>query len=175
MSKVKKWVAFIVMVCLLTTIMPVNAFADSTTGSPICGMEEGTNHTHTEACYQNDTSTDTDNVRNTTTYQVSSADGFNQAIQNITNSQETEAVIEITQDISGVLFVGVADKKITLKSTEGNKFEFSVVGSNILGDITLDNVSAKLSLKTYANGHTFETTERFSISDKTVSYYGNHG
>ncbi len=175
MSKVKKWVAFIVMVCLLTTIMPVNAFADSTTESPICGMEEGTNHTHTEACYQNDTSTDTDNVRNTTTYQVSDADSFNTAIQSITSSKETEAVIEITQDISGVSFVGVADKKITLKSTDENKFEFSSVGSNIVGDITLDNVSAKLSLKIYANGHTFETTERFSISDKTISYYDVKG
>lgn len=159
-------------------------------GEYICGLEESEGHIHTEECYESEeveeseTPQEQDEPENTinllnapsrTVYRVSSADEFNRAIEYITNSEEAEAIIEISQDISDVSFVGVKGKKVTLKSTEDKQFEFLSVGSSLVGDITLDNVSAKLALKMYANGHTFETTERFSISKKTISYYRVEG
>ena len=76
------------------------------------------------------------------TYEVSSGDELTTALEQIENSQDTEATIVLTADIgTNVKFVGAANKSITVKSTDGQKYALTL-GSELVGDITLDNVKA---------------------------------
>lgn len=53
MLKRKKWLAFLLVVCMLLTAMPVSAFADTGSGDErtlVCGLEESAGHTHDESC-----------------------------------------------------------------------------------------------------------------------------
>lgn len=167
MSKVKKWVAFIVMVCLLTTIMPVNAFADSTTGSPICGMEEGTNHTHTEACYQEGTS-----LNVSQSFEVSDKETYEKAINDITASQDKEFEIVLTKDFKqadGIEpFMGIENKHVTLKSMNDECYSiYTGPTCSLEGDVTFDNVKPS-SGTFYANGHLLETTRKCQLSASKI-------
>lgn len=100
---------------------------------------------------------------NGNTYKVSTADELKNALEQIENSQETEATIVLNADIeSNVKFVGVSDKSITVKSTEGQKYALTL-GNYLEGDITIDNV--KVSSGTlYCNGHRTIFTENCDFS-----------
>lgn len=100
---------------------------------------------------------------NGNTYEVSTSDEFNNALEQIKNNQDTEATIILTADIgSNTKFVGATDKSITVKSTAGKKYTLSL-GSNLEGDITIDNV--KVSSGTlYCNGHRTIFTENCEFS-----------
>ena len=97
------------------------------------------------------------------TYEVSTDDEFNNVLKQIKNSQETEATIILTANIGNkTKFVGVVDKTITVKSTEGQKYALSL-GNYLEGDITIDNV--KVSSGTlYCNGHRTIFTEKCDFS-----------
>ena len=97
------------------------------------------------------------------TYEVSTDDEFNNVLEQIKNSQDTEATIILTANIGNkTKFVGVVDKTITVKSTEGQKYALSL-GNYLEGDITIDNV--KVSSGTlYCNGHRTIFTEKCDFS-----------
>ena len=99
------------------------------------------------------------------TYEVSTADEFKNVLEQIKNSQETEATIILTADIdNNTKFVGVVDKTITVKSTEGQKYALTL-GSELVGDVTLDNVKATAGTL-YCSGYKTIFTEscEFTIS-----------
>ena len=100
---------------------------------------------------------------NGNTYEVSTSDEFNNALEQIKNNQDTEATIILTADIgSNTKFVGATDKSITVKSTEGQKYTLTL-GNYLEGDITIDNV--KVSSGTlYCNGHRTIFTENCNFS-----------
>lgn len=100
---------------------------------------------------------------NGNTYEVSTSDEFNNALEQIKNNQDTEATIILTADIgSNTKFVGATDKSITVKSTEGQKYALTL-GNYLEGDITIDNV--KVSSGTlYCNGHRTIFTENCDFS-----------
>ena len=100
---------------------------------------------------------------NGTEYSVSDTEEFNAAVQNITNAAETKATIIFTSDKINVNnFAGIADKHVTLKSTEGKTFEITNMGTSLIGDMTFDNIKCyNANSKLYANGHRFETTAGF--------------
>lgn len=110
---------------------------------------------------------------NGNTYEVSTSDEFNNALEKIENSQETEATIILTADIGNkTSFVGVADKSITVKSTEGQKYAL-VLGSELVGDITLDNIKATAGTL-YCSGHRTIFTENCDFTISGTLYGGGN-
>ena len=99
------------------------------------------------------------------TYKVSSADELTRVLEQIGKSQETEATIVLNADIGNdVKFVGVVNKSITVKSTDGQKHALTL-GSELVGDITLDNVKVTAGTL-YCSGYRTIFTENceFTIS-----------
>ena len=95
------------------------------------------------------------------------------ALEEIKNSQETEATIVLSANIgSDVKFVGVADKSITVKSTEGQKYALTL-GSELVGDITLDNVKASAGTL-YCSGHRTIFTENCEFTISGTLYGGGN-
>ena len=96
------------------------------------------------------------------TYEVSTADEFKNVLEQIKNSQETEATIMLSSNIdSSVEFSGVQGKTITLQSKDDNKYSFNLA-KQIQGNIILENVRlAEKETDIYANGHRFETANTF--------------
>ena len=97
-------------------------------------------------------------------YEVGDDAGFAAAKAAIETSDAAEAIIEFTADNVNVGgFAGVAGKRVTLRSAEGQKFTLAGMGTDLVGDLTLDNVRCwGVNTKVFANGHRFETTEGFS-------------
>lgn len=104
-------------------------------------------------------------------YSVSNAVEFNRAITDIGSSNGNEFEIILENDLSGVAFAGVADKHVTLKSTEGNKFSISLA-TELVGDITVDNVKASAG-NLYCSGHKTIFTENSELTAGTVFGGGN--
>ncbi|MCU6747538.1 MULTISPECIES: SHIRT domain-containing protein [Lachnospiraceae] len=105
------------------------------------------------------------------TYEVSSGDELTTALEQIENSQETEATIVLTADIgTNVKFVGAANKTITVKSTDGQKYALTL-GSELVGDITLDNVKASAETL-YCSGHRTIFTENCEFTISGTLYGG---
>ncbi|MRX83239.1 InlB B-repeat-containing protein, partial [Eggerthella guodeyinii] len=109
-------------------------------------------------------------------YEVGDDAGFAAAKAAIETSDAAEAIIEFTADNVNVGgFAGVAGKRVTLRSAEGQKFTLAGMGTDLVGDLTLDNVRCwGVNTKVFANGHRFETTEGFEgTGGKAVaSLYG---
>ncbi|MEG0177525.1 InlB B-repeat-containing protein [Anaerorhabdus sp.] len=97
-------------------------------------------------------------------YSVKDHNEFNTAVSLIEQSSTVEATILLTTDnIDVAEFSGIVGKKITIKSSDGNSFSLLNMGTNLKGDLVLDNIKAYNSYSSiYANGHLFETTEFFS-------------
>ncbi|WP_373154060.1 immunoglobulin-like domain-containing protein [Clostridium sp. AUH-JLR23] len=97
------------------------------------------------------------------TYEVSTDDQLKSVLKQIEENQDAEATIVLTADIGDqTKFVGVANKSITVKSTEGQKYALTL-GNYLEGDITIDNV--KVSSGTlYCNGHRTIFTENCDFS-----------
>ena len=105
------------------------------------------------------------------TYEVSSGDELTTALEQIENSQDTEATIVLTADIgTNVKFVGAANKSITVKSTDGQKYALTL-GSELVGDITLDNVKASAGTL-YCSGHRTIFTENCEFTISGTLYGG---
>lgn len=112
-------------------------------------------------------------ISNGTTYEVSTVDELQNALEEIKNSQETEATIVLSANIgSNVKFVGVADKSITVKSTEGQKYALTL-GSELVGNITLDNVKASAGTL-YCSGHRTIFTENCEFTISGTLYGGGN-
>ena len=91
-------------------------------------------------------------------YEASNAEEFRNTLEQIGNSQETDATIVLTADIGdNVEFVGVADKSITVKSKDNQKYALTL-GGELVGNVTLDNVKIKAGTL-YCNGHRTVFTE----------------
>lgn len=107
------------------------------------------------------------------TYEVSTADDLKNALEEIEKSQDTEATIILTADIGNkAAFVGVADKSITVKSTEGQKYTLAL-GSELVGDITLDNVKTAAGTL-YCSGHRTIFTENCDFTISGTLYGGGN-
>ena len=105
------------------------------------------------------------------TYEVASGDELTNALEKIENSQDTEATIVLTADMgTNVNFVGVAKKSITVKSTDGQKYALTL-GSELLGDITLDNVKASAGTL-YCSGHRTIFTDNCEFTITGTLYGG---
>lgn len=110
---------------------------------------------------------------NGNTYEVSTSDEFNNALEQIKNNQDTEATIILTADIgSNTKFVGATDKSITVKSTEGQKYALTL-GSELVGDITLDNVKTAAGTL-YCSGHRTIFTENCDFTISGTLYGGGN-
>ena len=99
------------------------------------------------------------------TYEVSTDDQLKSVLKQIEENQDAEATIVLTADIGNqTKFVGVANKSITVKSTEGKKYALTL-GSELVGNITLDNVKAAAGTL-YCSGYQtiFTNNCEFSIS-----------
>ncbi len=136
MSKVKKWVAFIVTVCLLTTIMPTAVLADSTIQSK--GTVEQ--------------------------YVVNSRDELNYALQKISEMEGENAEIILSANItlSDEIF-GVKGKHITVSSSGTSQYTLSSGDNDIYltGDVTFENVKIKAQ-SFFAQGYTVEFGENYT-------------
>ena len=99
---------------------------------------------------------------NENTYEVSTADELKNVLEQIKNSQDTEATIVLSSNIdSSVEFSGVQEKTITLQSKADNKHSFNLA-KQIQGNIILENVRlVEKETDIYANGHRFETANTF--------------
>lgn len=113
---------------------------------------------------------------NITKYAVDSDDSFQDAINQIESSLDTEAIVEFSCDCNLSGFSGVSDKKIILKSSEGTTYSLAELGGSLKGDLVLDNVRAFSSnQRVYANGHYFETTDRYAGTlngNPLAAFYG---
>lgn len=110
---------------------------------------------------------------NGNTYEVSTSDEFNNALEQIKNNQDTEATIILTANIgNNTNFVGVTDKSITVKSTEGQKYALSL-GSELVGNITLDNVKVTAGTL-YCSGHRTIFTENCDFTISGTLYGGGN-
>ena len=115
-----------------------------------------------------------------TQYTVSSAQEFNEAVEDIKVSDASEATIVLAADISGQeTFNGISGKKIIITSAEGDTRSLDIHNTVILeGNLTIDRIKMGYNGSTniFACGNTFETTADFEgfVGDSTdaVRIYG---
>ena len=106
-------------------------------------------------------------------YKVGSIDELKTAITAIEESTDTEATVVLTGDItynSG--FAGVADKHVTLKSEEGKRYSIDLA-SELVGDLTADNVKV-LAGTLYCSGHRTIFTENCEFTFTGTLYGGGN-
>ena len=104
------------------------------------------------------------------TYEVSTADDLSTVLTEIAESTENEATIVLKADVAAPGFGGIAGKKVTITSSDGNCYSISMANT-LTGDVTLDAVKFGGGL-IYANGHTFETTGNFQGYSGSATLYG---
>ena len=73
-------------------------------------------------------------------YNVSNNEELKEKLETIRNSTDEEATIELTGNITNGNFVGVADKEIMIKSADGQEKYSIGLGSELVGNVTFDNV-----------------------------------
>ena len=73
-------------------------------------------------------------------YNVSNNEELKKELETIKNSTDKEATIILTGNITNVNFVGVADKEIIIKSADGQEKYSIGLGSELVGNVTFDNV-----------------------------------
>lgn len=103
-------------------------------------------------------------------YEVSTTAELSNALTQIAASADTEATIVLTADVTAPDFGGIAGKKVTITSSDGNCYSISMANT-LTGDVTLDAVKFGGGL-IYANGHTFETTGNFQGYSGSATLYG---
>ena len=91
-------------------------------------------------------------------YNVSNNEELKKELETIKNSTDKEATIVLKGNITNGNFVGVADKEIIIKSADGQGKYRIDLGSELAGDITLDNVIINAGTL-YCNGHRTIFTE----------------
>ena len=96
-----------------------------------------------------------------TEYTVGSAEDLTDAYEKIKGQSEDEATIILTADITtNSAKVGVEGKRVTFKSTEGNRFKLNA--TSLAGDCIFDTVDFAKKDNLAANGHYLELTENFT-------------
>lgn len=105
-----------------------------------------------------------------TVYEIASGNDVASAVAAIEASDSAEATIKFTAnniDVNG--FAGIAGKRVVLCSTEGHKFTLDKMGTELVGDLVLDNVRCWGDYsKVFANGHSLETTINFEAAGNTI-------
>ena len=105
-------------------------------------------------------------------YEVSSTEELSNAFIQIASSEENEAEIILTNDVTVDTDYeskfGVAGKQITVKSKDDNKYKLTI-GSvcNLVGDTTFDNISITYGT-VYANGHHAIFTENIDMNLRAI-------
>ena len=103
-------------------------------------------------------------------YEVSTTAELSNALTQIAARADTEATIVLKADVAAPGFGGIAGKKVTITSSDGNCYSISMANT-LTGDVTLDAVKFGGGL-IYANGHTFETTGNFQGYSGSATLYG---
>ena len=115
-------------------------------------------------------------------YEVSTDDELSTALQNIANSEDTEATIVLKADVnapvtageSSTTTFGVDGKDITVKSDEGEMKKLSFRWYGILnGDCTFDNVDVT-GTRLFCNGYQTIFTENGQIHLSETLYGGGY-
>jgi len=105
-----------------------------------------------------------------TVYEIASGNDVASAVAAIEASDSAEATIKFTAnniDVNG--FAGIVGKRVVLCSTEGHKFTLDKMGTELVGDLVLDNVRCWGDYsKVFANGHSLETTINFEAAGSTI-------
>lgn len=106
-------------------------------------------------------------------YNVSNNEELKKELETIKNSNDEEATIVLTGNITNGNFVGVANKEIMIKSAYGQEKYSINLGSELVGDITLDNVIIKAGTL-YCNGHRTIFTENSELTLRGTLYGGGN-
>ena len=109
---------------------------------------------------------------NVNNYSVSNLTEYKEVLEKIANQEENEATIILCADIenNSSKFAGINGKHITMKSEGDNKFSISLA-SELLGDVTFDNVIAKGDTL-YCNGKKTIFTEKSTLYLSRTLYGG---
>ena len=149
----KRILSGLLVAAMLLTSLPTAAFAadDTNAEAPDTG-ETQTILPQSEGDAEQSTVT-------APSYEVSTTAELSNALTQIATRAEDEATIVLKADVAAPDFGGIAGKKITITSSDGNCYSISMANT-LTGDVTLDAVKFGGGL-IYANGHTFETTGNF--------------
>ena len=186
----KRLLAGLLSMVMLLTVLPTAAFAaDEDPGElppvencnctapctednrdpdcPVCGGPGGfAACAYTEMLPENGSAADTDLApRAETTYEISD-ENYTEVLQEATDSSETDITFVLTGTVT-TSFAGISGKHITLTSQGDSPWSINLA-SELVGDITLDNVEVSGARTLYACGHTFETTVNFEDSISTL-------
>ena len=108
-------------------------------------------------------------------YSVSTTAELSDALSKIAASDAAEATIVLKADVNNADFGGVTGKKVTVTSQENEHYTIQVA-EVLSGDLVFDSVKCQTrgGKDLYANGHIFETTDRFQgfVNDDQRLYGG---
>ena len=160
----KRILSGLLVAAMLLTSLPTAAFAadDTNAETPDTG-ETQTILPQSEGDAEQSTVT-------APSYEVSTTAELSTALTQIATRAEDEATIVLKADVAAPDFGGIAGKKITITSSDGNCYSISMANT-LTGDVTLDAVKFGGGL-IYANGHTFETTGNFQGYSGSATLYG---
>ena len=160
----KRILSGLLVAAMLLTSLPTAAFAadDTNAEAPDTG-ETQTILPQSEGDAEQSTVT-------APSYEVSTTAELSNALTQIATRAEDEATIVLKADVAAPDFGGIAGKKITITSSDGNCYSISMANT-LTGDVTLDAVKFGGGL-IYANGHTFETTGNFQGYSGSATLYG---
>ena len=160
----KRILSGLLVAAMLLTSLPTAAFAadDTNAETPDTG-ETQTILPQSEGDAEQSTVT-------APSYEVSTTAELSTALTQIATRAEDEATIVLKADVAAPDFGGIAGKKVTITSSDGNCYSISMANT-LTGDVTLDAVKFGGGL-IYANGHTFETTGNFQGYSGSATLYG---
>ena len=160
----KRILSGLLVAAMLLTSLPTAAFAadDTNAEAPDTG-ETQTILPQSEGDAEQSTVT-------APSYEVSTTAELSNALTQIAERADTEATIVLKANVAAPGFGGIAGKKVTITSSDGNCYSISMANT-LTGDVTLDTVKFGGGL-IYANGHTFETTGNFQGYSGSATLYG---
>lgn len=106
-------------------------------------------------------------------YNVSNNDELKKELETIKNSSDEEATIVLTGNITNADFVGVADKEIIIKSAEGQEKYSIGIDSELVGNVTFDNVKV-YGGTLYCSGYKTIFTENSELTLTGTLYGGGN-
>ena len=165
---------------IIATIMSCSMILSAAPNTVVFAAENKTSQEKTITDYQNqidliDNSTNQGNTYESIgqEYKVSSLDELKTTLSSIESSADTEATIVLTGNITNANFVGVADKEIIIKSADGQEKYSIGLGSELVGNVTFDNVNVT-GRTLYCSGHKTIFTENSELTLTGTLYGGGN-
>ncbi len=165
---------------IIATIMSCSMILSAAPNTVVFAAENKTSQEKTITDYQNqidliDNSTNQGNTYESIgkEYKVSSLDELKTTLSSIESSADTEATIVLTGNITNANFVGVADKEIIIKSADGQEKYGIGLGSELVGNVTFDNVKV-YGGTLYCSGYRTIFTENSELTLTGTLYGGGN-